>query len=275
MSVRIGPARPPNAERFEDITWTAFRRGDWLRESAADGVPRDEWDHFVNYATFMDQAWYQDGLLAWRNLAWRDDERFQRARTAAERQAGFDYRIDWRTHVALWASHLACRVGGDFMEIGTGRGWMAAAILEGVLGQDVTRRFFLVDMFKAAQVDPVTGERLDIKSPVYADGPEIVAPLRHAFSQVVVVEGDAGMTLPHLVRDVEQLAFVHFDLNAAESEATAFDIVHPRLVPGSVILIDDYGFRGFEDQQRRWDEIAARWDLNILAVPTGQGLIVV
>jgi hypothetical protein len=44
---------------------------------------------------------------------------------------------------------------------------------------------------------------------------------------------------------------------------------------GGVVLLDDYSYdEMFRDLKNYWDEYAKENDLNILALPTGQGLII-
>ncbi len=264
---------PVGHDRFRDVTWTAYRTGDWGWDPMAPGDAALA--RYTHYATFLDQAWYQDGLMAWKNTAWRSRPNFVAAYNAACEQTGVDYRIEWRTHTALWAARLALRVQGDFIELGAARGWMSAAILADVLATEPDRRFFLMDLFSSGKVDPSTGARLDEVSPIYASGGEALAPLVERYLQVRVVEGDVMDTIHGVVSAAPRIAFAHFDLNAAEPEMLAFSALRSSLLPGAIVLLDDYGFLGFEQQHDAWDEVADRHGLEVLALPTGQGLIVV
>jgi hypothetical protein len=41
-----------------------------------------------------------------------------------------------------------------------------------------------------------------------------------------------------------------------------------------VVVLDDYGFEGHEVQKREQDKFAASKNIQILSLPTGQGLII-
>jgi O-methyltransferase len=54
----------------------------------------------------------------------------------------------------------------------------------------------------------------------------------------------------------------------------AIEVIWPRLVPGGLVLLDDYGWEPHSYQKKAWDELAARDGVMILFLPTGQGLII-
>lgn len=62
-------------------------------------------------------------------------------------------------------------------------------------------------------------------------------------------------------------------MNNVIPEIAAISHFWDRLVPGAVVLLDDYGVRRFEMQKRGMDEFATRRGVEILSLPTGQGLI--
>jgi hypothetical protein len=75
--------------------------------------------------------------------------------------------------------------------------------------------------------------------------------------------------------DAHQLAFLSIDMNSAEPELAAVRQLWPRLVPGAVVLLDDYGGGpAYMRQKNAFDALAQELDFNILALPTGQGLII-
>lgn len=47
----------------------------------------------------------------------------------------------------------------------------------------------------------------------------------------------------------------------------------PPLVAGGICLLDDYLWQGFEDQRRLVDEFFEQQQLTIIALPTGQGIV--
>ena len=63
-------------------------------------------------------------------------------------------------------------------------------------------------------------------------------------------------------------------MNCAEPELAAADHFWERLTPGALVLMDDYAYVGSHAQKTAMDEFARRRGVEVLSLPTGQGLIV-
>ena len=70
------------------------------------------------------------------------------------------------------------------------------------------------------------------------------------------------------------MAFAHIDLNAALPTVRAIEYAYPRLVRAGVIVFDDYGFMGYEDQRRAIDSFFAGKPDMPIALPTGQAIVI-
>jgi len=73
----------------------------------------------------------------------------------------------------------------------------------------------------------------------------------------------------------EKIAFLHLDLNSAEPEVAAIEFFWDRLVPGAMVLLDDYAYLGYHHQKEAMDRFARDRNIPIVSLPTGQGLFVV
>lgn len=185
----------------------------------------------------------------------------------AMRASGADYGIRWRVHVILWAASRAAAIDGAFVECGTGRGFMASAICDYLGWAD--RPFYLHDTFLPTTPDelgmqPAVGAAL----PHYADGPESVSMNFAQWPGVRLVVG----RVPDSLRDVGSVAFLHVDLDNSDAEEAAVRHFWPLLSPGAPLIFDDYGFPGY-GAQRAADRLASELGFQILALPTGQGLV--
>jgi hypothetical protein len=56
-------------------------------------------------------------------------------------------------------------------------------------------------------------------------------------------------------------------------ELAAIQFVWERLVPGAVVLLDDYAYYGYLSQKLAMDQFAQEKGVKILSLPTGQGLL--
>ena len=99
--------------------------------------------------------------------------------------------------------------------------------------------------------------------------------VRAWFSQwqnVNVIEGSVPATLPLVHAD--EIAYLHLDMNSSAPEVTALEYFWERLVPGAIVLFDDYGYRGHEAQRHAQGAFARRRGVPIASLPTGQGLLI-
>lgn len=71
------------------------------------------------------------------------------------------------------------------------------------------------------------------------------------------------------------ISYLHLDMNCSPPETMAFNYFWDKLVPGALILLDDYAYNGYREQKLGMDKCTAEKGLKILSLPTGQGLILV
>lgn len=202
-----------------------------------------------------------------------DDPRFRHA-YAEGAATGSWWHADVRARAAVvcWAALQGLRVAGDFVECGVHRGGYARMILDYVdFGAFPDRRFFLVDTFNGIPERFLAGEAKLFET-VYDDCYDEVVRTFSAFSNVRIVRGIVPDVLPEVVPD--RVAFLSIDLNTPEPSAAALEHFWPRLSRGAAVVLDDYAFAWFAEQRQALDAAAARLGAPILALPTGQGLMI-
>lgn len=185
--------------------------------------------------------------------------------------------IRWRAHVCIWAAHNCARLEGDFAEFGVNTG-VLSYMVQRVLGPEIAhKRFFLFDTFHGIPIETVSkGARAHAKhlnETLYAkDVYEFTSEQFKPFPNTELVRG----FLPDSLGAIEgcRLSYVSIDLNAASTEIEVIKRIWPSLVDGAHVVLDDYGFAGHEDQNAAWNEYAANVGRRIMALPTGQGVLV-
>ena len=92
------------------------------------------------------------------------------------------------------------------------------------------------------------------------------------FSQAQIVHG----VVPSILNTVtiERVAYLHVDMNSWQADLAALEYFWPRLVTGAIVIIDDFGFGGFEKTRDAVDDFAARKGTSVLYSPIGPGMIV-
>jgi len=224
-----------------------------------------------------------DGLFTVHNDHFRNEPAFQEAYARGlEAGNGVDPEFTWRVHVALWAAASSLHVPGDFVECGVNAGVISSAIMHRLRWNTVGRRYFLIDTFGGPVLDQFSPEeiqrgRLNVAKDALQAGAYVtdVARIQSNFSEwpnAVVVQGAVPDVLPSL--DIPAVAFLHLDMNCAYPERAAIEFFWDRLSPGAIVLLDDYAYAGYEVQARAMDDAAKILKMEILSLPTGQGLII-
>ena len=204
------------------------------------------------------------------------DPRFVAAYKRAVQATVIDHRYYWRVHVALWCASLALRLDGDFVECGVWKGLLSTAIASYYDWNKVGRKFFLFDTFRGVDETQLADEEL-INIPHFriGYGEDIYDHVVRNFAEfkdVVITRGSVPETLTSV--DIGKVAYLSIDMNNAAPEIAAATYFWDKLLPGAPILLDDYGFVRYEAQKEAFDKFAAERGVAILALPTGQGLMI-
>ncbi len=70
-----------------------------------------------------------------------------------------------------------------------------------------------------------------------------------------------------------QIAFVNIDVDIYKSVKDSLEFVYPRMLPGGIILFDDYGWHSCPGARQAVDEFAERMSLLPMILPSGQAII--
>jgi hypothetical protein len=231
----------------------------------------------------MDRSVYdQDGLRSVHNHDFMDDPRFRRAYARGVAAVGSNYQWHWRVHVGLWAAFSASKLDGDFVECGVNRGFLSSAIMEDLEWDRLGKTFYLLDTFEGVDEgmisesqhseEEIRRNRQNLETGFYVRGVEGV---RRNFSQwrnVRIIQGRIPDTLSRV--ETMRVSYLHLDMNCAPPEVAALEYFWENLVPGAMVLLDDYAYVGYESQKTAMDAVAEKRAVRILSLPTGQGLIV-
>lgn len=225
----------------------------------------------------------QDGLWTVHNHEFMSDPRFVAAyRRGVQASEGLEYLGPWRMHIGLWAASHAIRLEGAFVECGVNRGVMSSAIMHYLDWNTQDRDFYLLDTFAGLDVSRLTEGELArgaaaanseyLGTGRYVTGVESVRQNFSEWRNVHIVEGRIPETLGAV--EAPKIAYLHLDLNATRPEVEALEHFWDRLVPGAIVLLDDYAFDGYRESKLGMDAFALPRGIAIASLPTGQGLIV-
>ncbi|THD60954.1 class I SAM-dependent methyltransferase [Phenylobacterium sp.] len=217
-------------------------------------------------AARVKRGWFAaDNLIAFgRNLGFLTDEPFIEA-WKVHAQTPEERGVLWRTATVVWAARQAMRRGGDLVECGCYKGTTARILMDSV---DLSeRRYFLYDLFEHdASMNhhamPEHGAELfETVKARFAD-----------FANVSVIKGAVPESFSQGLPD--QIAFAHIDMNNAAAEIGALDAIEDRLVPGAMIVLDDFGALPYRKQHVAETEWFGKRGIPVLELPTSQGLAI-
>jgi len=206
------------------------------------------------------------------------DSRFVEATKRAVQAGGFDYGIPLRLHQAIWCADKAMKLPAHsiFVELGTGKGYVMSGILGSFnyLETNLTDRdVFLFDTFQADATDFKSEQDSSLgRNIYYAESFKSVEENFAEYANVKLVRGKLPGTLADLPLD--KIAFLHIDLNAPEIEIQCLGILWDKILPGGIVLIDDYAYSGFEYTNKLFNNFAREVGVSILTTASGQGIIV-
>jgi hypothetical protein len=224
-----------------------------------------------------------DGLSTVHHARFRDDPHFQAAWEGAFQATGqVDPGSYWRIHIGLWAASVAARVSGDFVECGVNSGFLSSAIVRYLDWNSLHKRFHLVDTFTGPVLSQYSSEEIEcgrwglveraLAAGAYVTDIESVRRRYEGWNGICLVQGRVPEVLPAV--DAGRVAFLHLDMNVAYPECEALKFFWERISTGGIVLMDDYAYFGYEAQGNALDQVARAIGASILALPTGQGMIV-
>ena len=267
----------------------AARAGDFLSEVA--GSPELSANLFnkviekvlkKNHRT----VFWEDRLLTLdKNMGFLENKKFRKAFDQIKGSHPYDQygdndTIAWRLHTLVWAAKSALKLDGDFVECGVFRGDFSWVITQATEFLGSGKRFYLYDTFEGFSKKYSSPEDFDndlgfwkLSRDTY-QVPGLYESVCKRFAemkQIKVVKGDVPDSLKQAVPD--RIAYLHLDLNSPKAEIGALEILFDRVVPGGVIVFDDYGWKIFHKQKEAADLFMEKRGYEILELPTGQGLL--
>jgi len=212
-----------------------------------------------------------------KNLDWYENKQFQKAYQLSKDTDSWNVDFPWRAYIIYWYAKYAMKLEGDFVECGVNRGAFARGLIEYAnFASNPSKRMILFDTFEGIVPEQLTKEEQHqlnknkgYKS--YGDTYEFVKETFKEFN-VEIIKGIVPESLGKVV--IDKIAYLSVDMNCVYPERAALSFFWPKIVSGGVIILDDHGHLGYEKQKQSNDQFFAEKGLEVLCLPTGQGLII-
>ncbi|MFA4933765.1 MAG: TylF/MycF/NovP-related O-methyltransferase [Candidatus Omnitrophota bacterium] len=225
----------------------------------------------------------ESGMATIHNADCLKKPEFKTAYVRGIKAAGFDYGIKWKTYIACWAASQAVRAGkGDFVECGVNKGFISSVIMSYLDWNQLDRKFYLIDTFSGIYEEILSDEekaagyivknRMAIAKGDYVNSADEARKNFKEWARVQVIAGCVPQVLKEIPLD--PVAFIHLDMNNITPEKAAAEFFWPRLIKNGLILLDDYAFVGYGLSKKGMDDFARSVGVEILSLPTGQGILI-
>lgn len=217
-----------------------------------------------------------DGLTTSNNCDFISEPRFSNAYAlAAATNPWKGFTLQWRVYIVCWFANQVKGLAGDFVECGVNTGAYARAVINYTEFEKLGKTFYLLDTFDGFPDEQVTEAEktvgiLQYGGDHYKDVYHQVVTTFEGFP-VRIIRGRVPDTL--LLCKAESVAYLSIDMNAVVPEIAAMEFFWNKLVPGAVVILDDYGFPMHINQKKAFDKFAKSKNVEILSLPTGQGIM--
>jgi O-methyltransferase len=227
--------------------------------------------HFLSPITYD-----TDSLCTSNNCDFLKEERFIKAYDAALATNPWKgFTLHWRVYIVCWFANLVKNLDGDYVECGVNTGAYSRALIEYTNFNELNKVLYLFDTFEGFPESQISEEEKVMGIQEYGGDhyKNVYEDVRDTFSlfPVEIIKGLVPDTLEKC--KAKSICYLSLDMNAVKPEIAAAEFFWPKMVPGGVIILDDYGFKKHINQKLAFDEFARNKNVEILSLPTGQGII--
>lgn len=221
-----------------------------------------------------------DGLIVFNSCECLDElgfmHAYERSLTVNDWRgpAGMDYDMRWRYYIVCWAADHVKKLQGDFVECGVYKGGYSLAVMDYLNFPALNKKFWLFDTYEGLSFDHLTTkEKAAGLFKEYSHYENCYDWVLNIFKDLpaIIIKGTVPETLGQYKGN--DVAYLSIDMNCVEPEIAAVNYFWEKIVPGGVIILDDYGFKVHIEQKKAFDKFALERNVRILQLPTGQGLI--
>ena len=252
-----------------------YRKWEWIAKNYSrvkqGSVIRDE-SHYLGPISYD-----TDSLTTSNNCDFISEPRFAKAYAAAAATKPWEgFTLQWRTYIVCWFADFVKHLEGDYVECGVNTGAYSRALVDYIDFNSLNKKIWLLDTYQGLVPELVSEEEMKGGIGSYMGSykkKDLYEQVKNTFRDfnAEVIKGPVPDTLP--LCKAEKICYLSIDMNVVAPEIAAAEYFWDKVVPGGVIILDDYGFPPHILQKKAFDEFAKRKGVSILTLPTAQGII--
>lgn len=239
------------------------------------GLNQDrKFNEIVRYLLSNYQTFAGDFLITFgRALTFTQDEKFMKC--LKEHPEPIAPSLAWRLHTACWAAKRASLLPGDFVECGVENAITSTQIVNYLNFKNIDKQFYLYDTFGG--IPDSYMRKIEITDINHYDknvdaNYNKICKRFAPYKNIHITKGQLPESLDVICP--EKIAFLHMDLCNYPSEYDLLEILLPKIVPGGIVLFQNYGLATYGVYEIQHAKYLKERSLQILELPTGQGLLI-
>ena len=185
--------------------------------------------------------------------------------------------LAWRHYIVYWtalSAAKATRAGTkNLVEAGTCDGLTAYFAMTAMRNLGVEYKCYMYDAWEAMRSDNLM-ESEESKSGMYGYlDLKITTKNLNDFAEAAVYNRGYIPNSFSTFVNPEEIVWLHIDLNAAVPTRSSLEYFYDKVLPGGIILLDDYAFHDHMETKKIVDTFFSQRNVNLLQLPTGQGIV--
>jgi len=185
----------------------------------------------------------------------------------------------WRHYLVYWTAKFSTRFTSssrcNLVEAGVCDGLtvnFAISAVKSELGKDAHFEVFLYDAWAEMKKEFLTEtENLNIGDYAYLSIEQTKNNLNDFDDRCSFIKG----YIPNVFTEnpgPDEISWLHIDLNSSMPTLKTLEHFLPKLLPGGIVLFDDYGKSRYEETKAVADKFCSQFDGLLMPFPTGQAI---
>lgn len=185
--------------------------------------------------------------------------------------------LAWRHYIVYWSALSAAKATQtstkNLVEAGTCDGLTAYFAMSAVESLGMDYKCFMYDAWEAMKSDDLMeNEKSKTGMYGYLELETTVTNLKD-FSKLTVFNKGYIPDSFSVSKNPEEIIWLHIDLNAAAPTRDSLDFFYDKMLPGGIVLFDDYGSHDHVETKKVVDIFFQSKNANLFQLPTGQALV--